>query len=53
MYFTLQEFISRCDENSLNNLKNTLKIAKTSNQGKIILNKQNYSKNLREHQAGN
>lgn len=41
MYFKLQEFLSRCDENSLNNLKNSLEIAKTSNQCKIIVNKKN------------
>lgn len=38
MYFTLQEFLSRCDKNLLNNHKNSIEIAKTSNQGKIILN---------------
>jgi hypothetical protein len=41
MYFKLQEFISRCDKNSLNNLKNTLEIAKSSNQCKIIVNQKN------------
>lgn len=43
MYLTLQEFLSRCDQNFENNLKNNLEIAKTSNQGKIILNQQNQS----------
>ncbi|AFY51008.1 hypothetical protein Nos7524_5285 [Nostoc sp. PCC 7524] len=43
MYFTLQEFLSRCHGNLLNNHKNSLEIAKTSNQGKFILNKQRLS----------
>ncbi|ODG97377.1 hypothetical protein A4S05_13920 [Nostoc sp. KVJ20] len=43
MYLTLQEFLSRCGQNFQNNLKNSLEIAKTSNQGKIILNKENQS----------
>ncbi|MBG1258699.1 hypothetical protein F8S20_09730 [Nostoc sp. BAE] len=46
MYLTLQEFLSRCDQNFQNNLKNSLEIVKTSNQGKIILNKQNQSINI-------
>lgn len=46
MYLTLQEFLSRCSENFQNNLKNRLQIAKTFNQGKIILNQQNYCKKL-------
>ncbi|AUB39463.1 Frataxin/CyaY [Nostoc flagelliforme CCNUN1] len=46
MYLTLQEFLSRCDQNFQNNLKNSSEIVKTSNQGKIILNKQNQSKNI-------
>ncbi|MBC6429749.1 hypothetical protein FM036_02310 [Nostoc sp. HG1] len=46
MYFTLQEFLSRCDQNFQNNLKNSSEIVKTSNQGKIILNKQNQSRNI-------
>lgn len=50
MYFKLPEIISRCDENLLNDLKNSLEIRKTSNQGKIFLNQQKYSKNVREHQ---
>jgi hypothetical protein len=50
MYFTLQEFISRCDENSLNNLKNSIEIAKTSNQGKIVLDNQNHWRNRWEQQ---
>ncbi|MBH8572499.1 hypothetical protein I8752_05495 [Nostocaceae cyanobacterium CENA369] len=44
MYFTLQEFLSRCSENFQNNLKNNSKLAKTSNQGKIILNQRNSAK---------
>jgi len=44
MCFTLQEFLSRCDKNLLNNHKNSIEIAKTSNQGKIILNNQNLSR---------
>ncbi|QLE42586.1 hypothetical protein FD723_20560 [Nostoc sp. C052] len=46
MYLTLQEFLSRCGQNFQNNLKNSSKIAKTSNQGKIILNKENQSRNI-------
>lgn len=46
MYLTLQEFLSRCNQNFQNNLKNSLEIVKTSNQGKIILNKQNQSRNI-------
>ena len=46
MYLTLQEFLSRCDQNFQNNLKNSLEIVKTSNQGKIILDKQNQSRNI-------
>lgn len=46
MYLTLQEFLSRCGQNFQNNLKNSLEIVKTSNQGKIILNKQNQSINI-------
>jgi hypothetical protein len=51
MYFTLQEFLSRCHGNLLNNHKNSLEIAKSSNQGKFILNQQRLSKNFREHQS--
>jgi hypothetical protein len=43
MYLTLQEFLSRCGQNFQNNLNNSSEIAKTSNQGKIILNKENQS----------
>lgn len=46
MYLTLQEFLSRCDQNFQNNLENSSEIVKTSKQGKIILNKQNQSKNI-------
>jgi len=46
MYLTLQEFISRCGQNFPNNFNNSSKIAKTSNQGKIILNKENQSVNI-------
>ncbi len=49
MYLTLQEFLSRCGKNFQNNLKNSLEIAKTSNQGKIILNQQNNSIKSSEH----
>lgn len=50
MYLTLQEFLSRWSKNFQNILKNSLEIAKTSNQGKIILNKQNNSIKFNEHQ---
>jgi len=43
MYLTLQEFLSRCGQNFQNNLNNSSEIAKTSNQGKIILNQKNQS----------
>ena len=46
MYLTLQEFLSRCDQNFQNNLKNSLEIVKTSNQGKIILNQENQTRNI-------
>jgi hypothetical protein len=46
MYLTLQEFLSRCGQNFQNNLKNSSEIAKTSNQGKIILNQENQSRNI-------
>ena len=48
MYLTLQEFLSRYDENLLNNHKNSIEIAKPSNQGKIILNNLNLSRNYLE-----
>jgi len=48
MYLTLQEFLSRYDENLLNNHKNSIEIVKTSNQGKIILNNLNLSRNYLE-----
>ncbi|MBU7582432.1 MAG: hypothetical protein KAF91_05890 [Nostoc sp. TH1S01] len=41
MYFSLQEFLSRCSVNLQNNLKNSSEIAKTSYKGKIILNPHN------------
>ncbi|BAZ52008.1 hypothetical protein NIES4103_46670 [Nostoc sp. NIES-4103] len=44
MYLKSQEFLSRCSENFQNNLKNSSEIVKTSNQGKIILNKGNKCK---------
>ncbi|PHJ65418.1 hypothetical protein VF14_32215 [Nostoc linckia z18] len=46
MYLSLQEFLSRCSQNFANNHKNSSEIAKTSNQGKIILNSQNQSRKL-------
>ncbi|RCJ37560.1 hypothetical protein A6769_11690 [Nostoc punctiforme NIES-2108] len=46
MYLTLQEFLSRCSQNFQNNLKNSSEIAKTSNQGKIILNQENQSRKI-------
>ncbi|UKO97905.1 hypothetical protein L6494_25700 [Nostoc sp. UHCC 0870] len=49
MYVKLQEFLSRCNENFLNNLKNSFEIAKTSNQGKIFLKQQKHNKNAREY----
>ncbi len=48
MYLTLQEFLSRYDENLQNNHRNSIEIAKTSNQGKIILNNLNLSRNSLE-----
>ncbi len=52
MYFKLQGFLSRCQGKFLNNHKNSLEIAKTCNQGKIILNQRNLSNNFREYQSG-
>ncbi len=51
MCFNLQEFLSRCPKNLLNNHKNSLEITKISNQGKIILNQLNLSRNFRQHQG--
>jgi len=46
MYLTLQEFLSRCGRNLQNNLKNSSEIAKTFNQGKIILINQSQSRKV-------